>query len=303
MPLPSPIVVFGAHGQVGSALISQLPENTIALSRDDIDLTTGGAIEPLLEKLKPAAIINAAAYTAVDKAEEEANIAERINHVAPTEMARYAKEQNIPFIHYSTDYVFDGSGEAAWKEDDATGPLGVYGKTKLAGEEAISAIGGDYLIFRTSWVYDAKGKNFLNTMLRLGAERESLNVVNDQIGAPTYAEDIAFFSLKALEKALEMQKFPKGVYHLTNRETTSWHGFASSIFEEARARGAKLAIKDVGAIPTADYPTPAARPLNSRMDIAKIQTTFDIELPSWKNALSRCMDVKYKEKAKAHGSY
>jgi dTDP-4-dehydrorhamnose reductase len=289
----SRIAVLGANGQIGSALTEQLGERAIALTRAEADLSNPNSLVAVLDRIQPDAVINAAAYTAVDKAEEEYDLALAANALSPAQLAAWCAKQSVPFIHYSTDYVFDGEGNAPWKESDATNPVNRYGKTKLEGEEAVAAQGGDYLIFRTSWVYDATGKNFMNTMLRLGAERETLNVVSDQIGAPSYAPDLAAYTLKALEKAASMPHFPSGVYHMVNNGETSWHGFAQQIFAGAREKGNHLAIKTVEPIASSAYPTPAKRPLNSRLDCSKLHKVFGLALPSWQQGLTTALEQKY----------
>ncbi|MBI3557634.1 MAG: dTDP-4-dehydrorhamnose reductase [Deltaproteobacteria bacterium] len=285
MTAHGPVVVLGAGGQVGRALVQLLGKTAM-----DVVLAA-------LERIKPSALINAAAYTLVDKAESEPEAAMQINARGPGALARWAKARNIPMIHYSTDYVFSGTTDAKtaarpWVETDKTAPINVYGKSKLEGEIRVGAQGGKFLIFRTSWVYDAAGKNFLNTMLRLGQERQSLKVVDDQVGAPTYAKDLAEATLHALTKASSHQTFPSGVYHLTNAGETSWYGFAREIFEKARALGIPLAVTDLQPIPSSAYPTPAPRPKNSRLSNAKFKSTFGIELRPWAPALAECLHEK-----------
>jgi len=288
------VVILGRNGQVGRALSKRLCGNTMSLSRDEADLSQPESLPNILDNCQPAIIFNAAAYTAVDKAEEEESLATTINGAAVETLAKYAFDHNIPFIHYSTDYVFPGDGTTPWEETDATGPLSAYGRSKLAGEERIKALAANYtnpkwLIFRTSWVFDEEGANFVNTMLRLAKEREVLSVVADQIGAPTYAGDIATLSIEAAQKAEKMVQFPSGIYHLCNSSETSWHEFAETIFTQATSLGAQLAIKEVHPIPASDYPTPAARPANSRMSLHKLHNTFDITPPHWQNALERSL--------------
>lgn len=284
--MTAPLLITGANGQVGKALM-ELAENAIGVTRKEIDLETL-AFFPGESGLRPSAIINAAAYTAVDKAEEEEIRAFNINARAPEILAAYCKERDIPFIHYSTDYVFDGSGKTPWKESDPTNPLSAYGRTKLEGEKRIAAIGGKYLIFRTSWVYDETGKNFLNTMLRLGAERDELRVVNDQWGAPTYARHLAQATLAALENAQNATRFPSGIYHLCGGGETNWQAFAREIFEVAQPPKSPK----IHGIPTSEYPTPAKRPLNSRLDGSKAKQVLGVALPSWEAGLRECMERK-----------
>ena len=287
-------LVLGANGQIGRALQTTLATKDAVTfwGRDEADLSDISRLKSSLDAMQPTAIINAAAYTAVDKAEEEAELAHRINAEAVEVLAGYAKNRDIPLVHYSTDYVFDGSGDRPRTEDAPTGPLSVYGESKLAGEQAITQSGCDHLIFRTSWVYDATGKNFLNTMLHLGAERESLNVVNDQIGAPSFAGHLAEATVTCLEKTIKADAFPSGIYHLCNAGETSWHGFAEAIFELAKETGFELAIEQLSPIPTSAYPTPATRPLNSRLSMEKLQRVFDLAMPHWREGLADCMAQK-----------
>jgi dTDP-4-dehydrorhamnose reductase len=319
-------LVTGAKGQVGGALAKRLGAAAIPVDVTEMDLSKPETIAAALKHYNPDVIINPAAYTAVDKAESEEALAHIINADAVREIARYAFAHNIPLVHYSTDYVFPGDGKTPWKEDDKTGPLNAYGRTKLAGEQAIieeaayalgreqggerssvarSASGSSsrleslegsapkYLIFRTSWVFSEHGHNFVNTMLRLGAEREVLSVVDDQIGAPTYAGDIADATLSVLEKSIEMKRLSSVIYHLVSSGYTSWFNFAEEIFQQAAALGADLKVREVKPQATKDYPTPARRPLNSRMDCAKLERTFGIALPAWQDALYRCLKNKY----------
>ncbi len=288
-----PILVFGQGGQVGRALMARLGSFGICPSIEEADFLKPHTLPDVVRKYNPLAIINAAAYTAVDKAEQEESIAHTINAEAPKVLAEFAANEDVPLLHYSTDYVYPGGGESQWLEDSPTGPLNLYGKTKLAGDEAIIAAGGEHLIFRTSWVFDEEGKNFINTMLRLGAERETLSVVADQIGAPTYAMDIARYSLLALSHAIEYDEFPSGIYHLCNKGETSWHGFAEAIFAKARALGVPLTVKEVAPILTSAYPTPAQRPLNSRLSLAKIEESFGFSIERWDDALERCLENKF----------
>lgn len=291
--IENPIIVLGAEGQLGAALLHLLGERAIGLTKAEADFTQPEKIPATLVKYEPSAIFNAAAYTAVDRAEEEEELAHVINAKAPEALAIYAHEEGMPFIHYSTDYVFNGKGKAPWQEIDATAPISAYGRTKLAGEEKVASVGGDHLIFRTSWVYDAGGKNFLNTMLRVGKERESLKIVDDQIGAPTYAEDLARASIACLTQALQKPRFPAGVYHLCNAGEVSWFGFAKAIFQEAAGYGVELAVRNLEPIPTSDYPTPARRPLNSRLDTTKMEKAFGVHVPEWQDGLHRCMESKF----------
>lgn len=297
-----PILITGQSGQVGSALAECLEDEpqVIGLSRHGLDLSHPETVYDTLARYAPKVILNAAAYTAVDEAEEKAALALRANGESVGEMARYAFSHHAVLVHYSTDYVFAGHGASAWSETDPTAPVNSYGKSKLAGEQAIleqakafAHLSPRYLIFRTSWVYDAEGKNFVSTMLRLGKEREVLSIVADQHGAPSFAPDIAEYTLRALKKASEMEAFPSGVYHLVNGGETSWHGFAEKIFALAESLNAQLKVREVQAIRTSEYPTPARRPLNSRLSTAKLQQVFGLQLPDWQDALKRCMLKRY----------
>lgn len=292
--MPSAPLIIGKSGQVGSALAGLLPHAPV-WGREQVDLQNPLALRSALEALPqpPSFIINAAAYTAVDKAESEPELAQAINAHSPGVMAEYAAKHGIGFVHYSTDYVFDGSGDMARREDAPPAPLNVYGRTKLEGEQLIAQVGGKALILRTSWVYDATGKNFLNTMLRLGSEREELKVVADQIGAPSYAPHLAEYTLRVLESAQAKENFPSGIYHFCHGGHTSWHGFAEAIFAQARTLGMPLKVKTVLPIGTADYPTPAARPHNSRLDCTKLKEVLGIVLPTWQQGLSTCMEEKH----------
>jgi dTDP-4-dehydrorhamnose reductase len=289
------IIVLGKNGQIGSALTSLLGGRGLSFDFPEIDFEKPKAlisqIENLLAGDAPSALINAAAYTQVDKAEQDSERAGLINTHSPRALAEWAKGKGIPFVHYSTDYVYSGTGNQPRKEEEPVNPLNAYGRTKLEGDEAVQAIGGSFLIFRTSWVYDSKGSNFFRTMLRLGQEREELKVVTDQIGAPSYAPHLARATLQALEAAQSpAQGFPSGVYHLCNLGQASWFEFASAIFEAAKAKGFPLKVKVVEPIPTASYPTPAKRPLNSRLSTQKFTKTFETPLPHWQLGLVECME-------------
>lgn len=283
-------LVFGASGQIGQAL-GALLDDVVVLGRGEADFSRPDSLKAVVEGIQPSFIINAAAYTAVDKAEEEEALATLINGDAPGVLAAVAAKRGIPFVHYSTDYVYDGSGDQPRDERTKTAPLSAYGRSKLAGEKAVAAAGGQYLIFRTSWVYDAFGKNFFKTMLKLGAEREQLRVVADQIGAPSYAPHLAEATLEALEEACKEKEFPAGIYHLCNRGQTGWHGFAQAIFEGARQRGMEMKVQSVEPIPSSAYPTAAVRPLNSRLDCTKLEETFGIKMPGWEEGLREAFDA------------
>jgi len=270
------ILVFGKTGQVAQELAAF--DDVICLDRAAADLSDPAACAAAIRAQRPAAVINAAAYTAVDKAEDDEALATIINADAPAAMARACADLGIPFVAISTDYVFDGSGTAPWQPSDSTGPLGAYGRSKLAGEDAVRAAGGAFAILRTSWVVSAHGNNFVKTMLRLGAERNQLSIVADQIGAPTMARDIAAACM-AMAQQVMADPAKAGTYHFCSAPQTSWADFAREIFAQA---GITCAVTG---IPSADYPTPAARPLNSRMDCALLETVFDIPQPDWRMGL------------------
>ncbi|OOY02795.1 dTDP-4-dehydrorhamnose reductase [Thioclava sp. F28-4] len=274
------ILVFGQTGQVAQKLQRLMPD-AVFLGRNRVDLRGPGAAAEAIREAKPEAVINAAAYTAVDKAEEEEALAQVVNGDAPAAMAEACRDLGIPFVHISTDYVFDGSGDAPFKPTDPTGPLGAYGRTKLAGEEAIRAAGGPFAILRTSWVFSAHGGNFVKTMLRLSESRERLTIVADQIGGPTPAKAIAE---ACLAMARELQRAPEksGVYHFSGSPDVSWAGFAREIFARA---GRDVTVED---IPTTDYPTPAKRPLNSRLDCSDL-AVFGLKRPDWKAGLNEVL--------------
>lgn len=272
------LLVFGKTGQVACELKKRAP-NAIFLGRDNADLSNPADCAAAISDNAPTAVINAAAYTAVDKAESEEALATRINGEAPGAMAVACATAGVPLVHISTDYVFDGSGASPWHPEDATGPLGAYGRSKLAGERSVRAAGGIAGILRTSWVFSAHGANFLKTMLRLGAEREALSIVADQIGGPTAAGDIAAACL-TIADALKDSPEKAGTYHFSGAPDVSWAGFAREIFSQA---GIKCIVTE---IPSSEYPTPAPRPLNSRMNMRATTTTFDIARPDWRAALS-----------------
>ncbi|WP_428514411.1 dTDP-4-dehydrorhamnose reductase [Roseovarius sp.] len=270
-------LVFGSSGQVATELRRSAPDATF-LGRDSADLTDPAACAAAIAAHRPDLVINAAAYTAVDRAEEEEALAHIINADAPGAMARAAAELGVPFVHISTDYVFEGTGTRPWAPSDATAPQNAYGRTKLAGEEAVRAAGGVHAILRTSWVVSAHGANFVKTMLRLGAERDALTIVADQVGGPTPARDIATACL-SIGDALRRDPALSGTFHFSGGPDVSWADFARAIFDNA---GLSCAVTD---IPTADYPTPAARPLNSRLDCTRTETVFGLSRPDWRDGL------------------
>ena len=270
------ILVFGKTGQLARELAAH--QGVTCLGREQADLSHPAACAAAIRAAQPQMVINAAAYTAVDRAEEEEALAQVINGTAPGAMAVACAELGIPFVTVSTDYVFDGSGEAPWQPGDAPGPLNAYGRSKLAGEDAVRAAGGGHAILRTSWVVSAHGSNFVKTMLRLGRARERLSIVADQIGAPTPARAIAAACLE-IARQLAQDPTKSGTYHLAGAPETSWADFAREIFAQA---GVDCAVED---IPTTAYPTPAARPLNSRLDCTTLETVFGLSQPDWRAGL------------------
>lgn len=292
---PKRILLLGATGQIGFELKRSLAPlgKVVTPSRHDIDLASAGALRWFLDGIRPSLIVNAAAWTAVDAAEEHCEQAYAINARLPAILAEYAADRPIWLVHYSTDYVYPGSGKIPWKETDAPAPLSCYGQTKLEGDHAIQNSGARHLIFRTSWVYSARGNNFMKTMLRLGAEHKKLKVVSDQIGAPTPARLIAEVTLLSLHALHDFDSaIGPGVYHIAPRGETSWHGFAQAIFDQAARLGAKLTIcpKAVGAIPTNEWPTAATRPLNSRLSVERIEQALRIRMPHWEDQLAITLD-------------
>ena len=283
------ILITGQHGQVSRELQQRLQGlgELVVLGRDQLDLANPEQIRQQVRSHRPGLIINAAAHTAVDQAENEPDVAFAINATAPGILAEEAKDLGIPLIHYSTDYVFDGSKPAPYSEDDAPNPLGVYGLSKLAGEQAIAAVGGQYLVLRTSWVYSSHGKNFLLTMQRLLQEKPQMRIVADQIGAPTWAGTIANSTRALIERWQAGQAGEWGVYHLTAQGETSWFGFAQAIGEHLLAEGKACAALE--GIPASDYPTPAKRPLNSRLDCSRLQQQWQVGQPQWREALRECL--------------
>jgi len=290
------IVLTGITGQVGRALVAPLARlgDVIPTDRSVLNLAEAGTLREALDRLEPDLIINPAAYTAVDRAEDERELAFAVNREAPATIAQWASRKRVPLLHFSTDYVFDGSGEAPWREDSKTAPLSVYGASKLAGEEAIRAADGPHLIVRTSWVYAAQGTNFLRTIARLARERTELRVVADQIGAPTSASVIADAIMRLLEADLDLlpQRFAQaeGTLNIAASGETSWHGFATRIVEGLRARGSPLAVQAILPLRTEEYPTKAQRPRNSRLDLTRLRELFGISTPRWDEALDGELD-------------
>jgi dTDP-4-dehydrorhamnose reductase len=283
------VLINGRHGQVSHELQRRLGVlgELIVLGREQLDLAQPDQIRRQVQNLRPDLIINAAAHTAVDLAESEPQAAFAINAIAPGILAEEALALDIPLIHYSTDYVFDGLKAGPYNEDDTPNPLGVYGKSKLAGEQAIRDVQGRHLILRTSWVYSTHGRNFLLTMQRLLQEKPELRVVADQIGAPTWAGTLANSTLALIEHWQAREVANWGTYHLTAQGETSWFGFAQAIGEALRQQGKPCAA--LLPIPSSDYPTPAARPLNSRLDCSRLQRDWGVSQPDWQTALCECL--------------
>ena len=299
MPAAKPVfLIFGINGQVGWELQRALsPLGTIhAFTRQQVDVSDLSTVQAIIRETKPTAIVNAAAYTAVDKAESDVALARRINAEAVAVMAAEAKRLGCWLVHYSTDYVFDGSKAGVYTETDPTAPLSVYGQTKREGEQAITASGCQHLIFRTSWVYAARGNNFAKTMLRLARERPELRVIQDQTGVPTSAELIADVTALALYRLLHdpvLTQTASGIYNLVPSGQTNWHEYACLVLQHAQQQGLALQAspEKVRPIPTSDYPTPARRPLNSRLDTTKLCATFNLHLPDWRHHVLRTLDT------------
>jgi dTDP-4-dehydrorhamnose reductase len=291
------LLVTGSNGQVGFELRRSLAPlgRVIALDRARCDLSRPDELRRVVRELRPDVIVNPAAYTAVDKAETEADLAHAINGVAPGVLAEEAKALGSLLVHYSTDYVFDGRKDGAYVESDAVGPQSVYGKSKLAGEQAITASGATALVLRTCWVAGAHGGNFAKTMLKLGRDRDSLRVIADQFGAPTTASLIADVTAQIVSRHWlhgEREVFAAGIYHLAAAGETTWHGYATEVLRGAAARGVELKVdpERIEAIPATAYPLPAARPSNSRLDTSKLRETFDIHLPDWQQGIHLLLD-------------
>lgn len=290
------ILLLGKRGQVGWELQRSLTPlgEVVALSHDSQnycgDLTNLQGLAETVRQIKPNIIVNAAAYTAVDQAEGEPELARILNTDAPAVLGREAELLGAWLIHYSTDYVFDGSGTTPWLETDATGPLSTYGATKLTGEQAIQKSGCNYLIFRTSWVYSARGNNFAKTMMRFATERENLTVIDDQIGAPTGSDllaDVTAHTIRSVQDHPELG----GLYHLVAGGETSWHGYASFVINHALNTGCKLktSLNSIEPVPSHAFPTAARRPKNSRLDASKLQANFDLTLPHWQAGVTRML--------------
>ncbi|MFJ4251371.1 dTDP-4-dehydrorhamnose reductase [Pseudomonas helmanticensis] len=289
------ILLLGKNGQVGWELQRSLAPlgELIALDRHAVDglcgdLSSLDALRATIRRIRPDIIVNAAAYTAVDKAESESELADRVNAQASRLMAEEVAILGGWLIHYSTDYVFNGQGTTPWQETDAVAPVNQYGASKLAGEQAITASGCKHLIFRTSWVYGARGNNFAKTMLRLAKDRDTLSVIADQIGAPTGADLIADVTALAIRQVLQQPEL-SGLYHLAAAGEVSWHGYASHVIAFAQDNGEQLAVETVNPIDTTAYPTPARRPLNSRLNTQKLRDNFSLHLPDWQSGVTRML--------------
>lgn len=276
------VLVFGKSGQVATELARIGGDSMTCLGRESADLSDPSACAAVIAATDADVIINAAAYTAVDKAEDEAALATTINGTSVSAMAHEAAARAIPFLHISTDYVFDGTGGKPWQPNDTTGPINAYGRSKLAGELGVTGAGGPHAVMRTSWVYSSHGNNFVKTMLRLGAERDALTIVDDQIGGPTSAADIAD-TLMHMAQSFHQGQGQSGLYHFAGGPDTSWADFAVEIFKQTNF------TVDVTGIPSTQYPTPAARPANSRMDCSDITRTFGVKRPNWRVSLSKVL--------------
>ncbi|SHK02215.1 dTDP-4-dehydrorhamnose reductase [Roseomonas rosea] len=288
------VLIAGRTGQLAIELLDRLPRDghqPVAQEAPELDLTDPASIARAVEAAAPEAIINAAAYTAVDKAESQRDLAFAVNATGAGLLAEAAARRGIPFVHVSTDYVFPGDGGAPYAEDAPTGPIGVYGESKLAGEKAVIAANPRSIVIRTAWVCSPHGHNFIKTMLRVGQERETVSVVADQHGAPTFAADLADAIARILPSLAAAPASDErfGVFHLTGTPHTTWHGFAAAIFEGAAARGLKT--PELRAITTADYPTPARRPADGRLDCGRIARVHGIQAADWRASLSRCLDA------------
>ena len=302
-PADLKIVIIGRNGQLAWEANQRFQGlgQIICAGRPEFDLLDLNGMREEIRRIKPSVIVNAAAYTAVDQAESEPEAAIKINSEAPAAMAEEAKRLGALFITYSTDYVFDGKKDSPYSETDPTAPLNVYGESKLSGERAVEAVGGSYLIFRTSWVYGAHGKNFLKTILKLAAERPELKIVDDQVGAPTWSRDLADATRKIIEQLRDQsasEKLPvaeasrdrRGIYHMTAAGSVSWYGFAAAIMEEMGKHGlSNSTLAKLVPIPSSEYPTPAARPHNSRLCNEKLKNAFGVTLPPWRESLAVVM--------------
>ena len=300
------ILIIGKNGQLGQSLTSTLSPkfNVVSIGRDVLDLSAQDTIIPLLNNIQPDVIINAAAFTAVDAAETQLEIAFIVNHDAVKLIAEYSVRKNIMLIHYSTDYVFDGTKNGKYTEVDITNPMSVYGQSKRLGEEAVLTSNGPHIIFRTSWVYSNLGNNFANTILQLATHRSQLQVVNDQVGCPTHSDTIATITERCIDQYFcanhQSRQLMHGLYHLTERDVTSWFDFAKFLIKGAEARGVTLASNSdqVSPISTASFGAPAPRPLNSMLDCTKLNNIFDLNIPLWQSSANKFIDNWVKRKLK-----
>ena len=286
------VLVTGANGQVGSELLRQgnaLGLQMMAAGSGDLDITQAALVEAYIARVAPDVVINAAAYTAVDKAEEQVERAYAVNRDGPANLAKTCADASIPLLHISTDYVFDGAQRDPYAEGDQPNPTTVYGCSKLAGEQAVAAHGGDFVILRVAWVFGAHGNNFVRTMLRLGAERTEMNIVADQRGGPTWAGDIAAVLLGLAQRLRDGAPVPAGIYHYAGQPATSWYAFAAEIFRQAEGMGLLSRVPRLNAITTDAYPTPARRPLNSVLACQKIADTFGVTQPDWRVGLQHVL--------------
>jgi dTDP-4-dehydrorhamnose reductase len=291
--------ILGTSGQVGRALRGLLDARGVRVVSERIDLSRPKLIRQQLDELwryeNPESVINAAAYTNVDRAESEPSLAWAINAESPRQLALWCNDRDVPLVHLSTDYVYDGSGSGRWTEASPTGPVNAYGRSKLEGDDAIASVNGRHLILRSSWLYDGEGKNFLRTILRLASERDELSVVSDQYGAPTYTPHLARAVLDALACAARGSRFPSGIYNLCAQGETTWHGFAVAAIEAVAGRGVPLRVGNVRAITSSEYSSPARRPLNSRLDTTKAERELGVSLPEWRKGLAECLLGMYQE--------
>jgi dTDP-4-dehydrorhamnose reductase len=287
------ILFFGKSGQLAQSFQANVPREfdgqTVFMSSAEANFERPELLGGILDKHGPRIVVICSAYTMVDQAEEDRDLAEKLNMRAPQEIARWCGKNDASLIHFSTDYVFPGTGTNSWAETAPTDPVNWYGETKLAGEEAIHATACSHLIFRTSWVFSEYGKNFVKTMLRLGRDKTVLKVVGDQVGGPTYAPDLASNVWKIIGRIMNGEKFPSGIYHAANTGFASWAEFAQAIFDEAKALRFSLQVEKIEAITSEEYPTVAERPLNSRLDQAKLKMVFGIEMPFWRESLKLCL--------------
>ncbi len=282
------LLITGAHGQLGRELIRHgAGHDVLAVDHTRLDICDAHAVNTVCDGFSPDVIINAAAYTAVDRAESDSDLAYAVNREGPKNLALAAESAGIPLIHVSTDYVFDGSKQGAYVESDPVAPLGVYGESKLAGEQAVQMHCSRHVILRTSWVFSAHGNNFVKTMLRLGMDRETLGIVSDQHGCPTSANELAHAICAVIDTKLAggLNDNNRGIYHFCQPEPTTWFDFAKAIFSEAEGQGVDLKVSNINAIVTADYPTPAKRPVNSVMDCSRFEKTFGFKIRPWTDSL------------------